>query len=104
MPRSPLFLDGWVEFTRRERRLQPVPMRFTKEGNDFPAIRAVHYLDRHGRIRVPSLHPYLPVSFEPTLARSRRKRDAQRLGVAAAEAIHRRTIVRWRLRRRELHP
>lgn len=63
---SPLSLDGWLEFNRYKWGVKPLKLRLTEEGKELPAIEAVLYLDKRGRIVQPPLNPYLPVVFYPT--------------------------------------
>ena len=63
---SSLNLDGWLEFNRYKWGVQPKRVRLSKEGKELPAIEAVLYLDKEGRIVQPPLNPYLPVVFYPT--------------------------------------
>ncbi|MHB1307457.1 MAG: GNAT family N-acetyltransferase [Limisphaerales bacterium] len=74
--RSPLFLDGWLEFNQRHWNLQPLRVRHAPEGA-APAIETVLYLDSSGRIVHPKLNPYVPIAFEvtPTPAAYRRQRQ-----------------------------
>jgi hypothetical protein len=58
---SPLELPEWVEFTTWRTGL--TAERKTIIGRKGTEARAVFYLDRRGRIKLPSLNPYLPVVF-----------------------------------------
>jgi Acetyltransferase (GNAT) domain len=79
----PLWLDGWLEFNRIKWKLQPLKVRFPADPDvgawslepgamlsRLPAVAAVFYLDRRGRLRMPPLNPYLPLAFHPTAAQS----------------------------------
>jgi hypothetical protein len=70
---SPLALEGWLEFNRVKWNVQPRRLRFHAPNTDRPALEAVLYLDKHGRVRHPPRNPYLPVRFQstPTLKRHR---------------------------------
>lgn len=63
---SPLSLDGWVEFNRIKWGFKPLRLRLTAQGKQLPALEAVLYVDRRGRIHQPNRNPYLPVAFSPT--------------------------------------
>ena len=63
---SVLSLEGWLEFNRYKWGLKPLRVRLTESEKDLPAVEAVLYLDRKGRIVQPPLNPYLPVTFYPT--------------------------------------
>jgi len=58
---SPLFLDGWSEFNRRVSEVEPVRIRVPEFGRQ--RLHALLYADRRGRIVLPRLNPYLPISF-----------------------------------------
>ena len=61
VPRAPLELPGWVEFN--EWRTGLAVRRFTSGTTGGIEARAVMYLDRRGRIRLPPNNPYMPVVF-----------------------------------------
>ena len=82
---SPFELDGWLEFNRLKWGVEPLRVRYDM-GEELPAISAVLYLDRRGRVVLPRLNPYLPVSFHPTPTEKRYRRDRQWLDVATAMA------------------
>jgi hypothetical protein len=63
---SPLALPGLLEFNHRKWGLQPLKVRCTEEGKDLPALEAVLYLDKRGRVCLPPRIPYLPMVFLPT--------------------------------------
>lgn len=63
---SPLLLDGWLEFNRYKWGVTPLKLRLTECDRELPAIDAVLYLDKKGRIVHPPLNPYMPVVFSPT--------------------------------------
>ena len=64
--KSPLTLEGWLEFNRYKWGVKPLRVRLSEEGKELPAIEAVLYLDRKGHIVQPPLNPYLPVTFHLT--------------------------------------
>lgn len=68
--KSPLTLDGWLEFNHYKWGVKPLNIRLTEKGKELPAIEAVLYLDAKGRIVQPPLNPYLPVAFYPTPSNS----------------------------------
>lgn len=63
---SPLMLEGWLEFNRYKWGVKPLKIRLTEDTKELPAIEAVLYLDKKGRIVQPPLNPYLPIAFYPT--------------------------------------
>lgn len=68
---SPLFHPGWLEFNRQKWGAVPRAIHLARDGAARPAIDAVYYLDRRGRIVHPPLNPYLPVRFTSTPTRGR---------------------------------
>ncbi len=82
---TPLALEGWLEFNRWKWGLQPLQVRYAA-GKDLPAITAVLYLNRQGRVVVPKLNPFLPVSFEPTPTEKRYRLYRQWLEAATLMA------------------
>jgi Acetyltransferase (GNAT) domain len=101
----PLWLDGWLGFNRIKWKLQPLKVRFPADHDGgpgdpgdrppspaaarpktllprLPAVAAVFYLDRRGRLRMPPLNPYLPLAFHPTAAQSVYRLDRQWLTVS----------------------
>ncbi len=75
---SPLALDSWLEFNRWKWNVQPLPAYYAL-GNELPAAKAVLYLNRQGRVVLPRLNPYLPVSLELTRTEKRYRVYRQRL-------------------------
>jgi len=64
---SVLALEGWLKFNEYKWGVTPLKLRLTENGKEsLPAIEAVLYLDKKGRIVQPPLNPYLPVIFYPT--------------------------------------
>jgi hypothetical protein len=80
--RSPLALPGLLEFNHRKWGLQPLKVRCTEEGKDLPALEAVLYLDKRGRVRLPPRTPYLPMVFLPTPTKSVQRLTRQWLSVS----------------------
>lgn len=62
----PLALDGWLQFNEYKWKLKPSKLRFNIDNKEVPSVEAIVYLDRRGRIVMPPLNPYLPVSFYPS--------------------------------------
>lgn len=79
---SPLFLDGWLEFNRVKWNVQPLRFMYSPDGSHLPAVEAVLYLNKRGKIVHPRINPYLPIAFKSTPAQSQYKRDRQWLEVA----------------------
>lgn len=80
--KSPLFLEGWLEFNRIKWNVEPVHKRFVLEDGAVPRIETVYYLNKAGRIVQPGLNPYLPVAFEATPSPNRHRVCSQWLAVA----------------------
>lgn len=79
---SPLFLDGMLEFNRLKWGMEPRRMRLSGNGESLPAVDAVYYLDRKGRVCKPATSTYLPVAFHPTATESRARLDRQWVSTA----------------------
>lgn len=58
---SPLESPGWIEFNSWRTGLRP--HHFTEDVGGDAAVHAVLYLDKRGRVVMPSANPYLPVCF-----------------------------------------
>ncbi len=69
LPRGPLELPGWIEFHTWRTGLRAQEFSEAIEGG--AELRAVLYLDGRGRIRVPYLNPYLPITFRSLRPRPR---------------------------------
>ncbi len=69
---NPLELPGWLEFNSWRTKLKPHRFSLAPTPGG-PEVRAVLYLDRGGRVRLPRGNPYLPVFF-----RSPRQRPSGR--------------------------
>lgn len=93
--RSPLFLEGLLEFNREKWGLIPERVRLSSQDSPLPAVETVFYLDRRGRITAPLLSPYIPVAFEstPTESRSRLDRQWVQVGGLLAEEMRQRGVV-----------
>ena len=63
---TPLSLPGWLEFNRRKWGATPHRELLTTEGKPLPAVEAVFYTNKRGKLVMPRLSPYLPVEFRPT--------------------------------------
>jgi len=64
---SVLALEGWLKFNEYKWGVKSLRVRLTENDKEsLPAIEAVLYLDKKGRIVQPPLNPYLPVIFYPT--------------------------------------
>ena len=79
---SPLALPGLLEFNHRKWGLQPLKVRYTEKGKAFPALEAVLYIDKGGRVRLPPRTPYLPMVFLPTPTKSISRLSRQWLSVS----------------------
>lgn len=71
LPLSPLELPGWLEYNEWRTGLRA--SRFSTGPNDKAEARAVFYLDRRGRIKLPPKNPYISV-----VIRSERQRPSGR--------------------------
>ena len=87
--RSVLSLDGWMEFNRRKWGFVPLRVTYTDGRSEIPAVEAVLYLDRSGRVTQPRMNPYLPVTFTPSPTESMPKvyRQWDRLSRAFAHDL-----------------
>jgi hypothetical protein len=56
---SPLELPGWLEYNAWRTGLKP--LRFSTGADSGAEVRAVFYLDRWGRVKLPPLNPYISV-------------------------------------------
>jgi len=64
---SVLALEGWLKFNEYKWGVTSLKVHLTEnDKKSLPAIEAVLYLDKKGRIVQPPLNPYLPVLFYPT--------------------------------------
>ena len=81
----PFELEGWLEFNRLKWNVQPCRVHYDT-GSSAPALDAVLYLDRRGRIVQPRLNSYLPVRFRATPTQKRYRLDRQWLQAATSMA------------------
>ena len=90
IPLTPVELPGWVEFHAWRTGLKPD--RFsTSDGSS--QVRAVLYLDQHGRVRLPHLARYIPVVFETQRQRpSGRTAEWLRVAAPLVEEMKRRKV------------
>lgn len=56
----PLAHDGWLEFNRIKRGVRPIRLQ---NGDSESSVDVVFYLDRAGRITLPPLNPYAPLTY-----------------------------------------
>ncbi len=77
-----LTLDGWLEFNRAKWGLSPLRLNFGDGVGGRPAIETVIYTDNRGRIKIPKLNAYLPVTFMPTDTESKSRLERQWLSVS----------------------
>lgn len=82
MHKSPLFLDGWLEFNRVKWGLQPLRVNYSPDGAELPMVEAVYYLNKAGRVVQPKLNPYFPIAFTPTPTQALSRVYRQWLSVA----------------------
>lgn len=80
--KSPLFLDGWLEFNQIKWGVQPLRATYSTGNGEIPRAEVVYYLNNAGRIVQPRLNPYLPVVFESTPTQSMYRIYRQWLAVA----------------------
>ncbi len=87
---TPLELPAWLEFNQWRTGLKPY--RFCHAlSPDGPEARAVLYLDRRGRVKMPRGNPYLSVSFESARQRSSgRTADWHRVAAPLVDEMRRR--------------
>lgn len=91
---SPLALDGWLEFNRRKWGVESERVTFRFPNAEIPSLHAVLPLTRRGRIFVPNLNPYLPLTFQPTPTKHTHRVLNQWIGLASmlAEEMRRRGL------------
>jgi hypothetical protein len=90
---TPLELPGWIEFNERRTTLKADRFSFALTSNG-PEIRAVLYLDRRGRVRVPVNNPFLPIVFRSARQHpSGRSADWFKVAEPLAEEMRRRGVV-----------
>ena len=89
---TPLELPGWVEFNAWRTGL--TPHRFAYAATpDGPEVRAVLYLDRRGRVRLPPSNHFLPVVFRSARqSSSGRTADWLRAAAPLVEEMRRRGV------------
>lgn len=63
---TPLALDGWLEFNRIKWGVTPQRVRLKARDGDQPAVDAVFYLNKRGRLCLPLRNPYMALDFRPT--------------------------------------
>lgn len=92
--RNVLSLDGWMEFNKRKWGFEPLRVTYTDGRSEIPAVEAVLYLDRRGRVTQPRMNPYLPVTFAPSPTESMPKvyRQWDRLSEAFAHDLAKRGV------------
>jgi hypothetical protein len=64
--RSALFLDGWLKFNEETWGVKSERVVYRLPGKELPALEAVLYLDKRGRVRMPPCNPYIPLQFSST--------------------------------------
>ncbi len=90
---TPLELPGWVEFNAWRTGLKPYRFAYAATP-DGPEVRAVLYLDRRGRVRLPPNNPFLPIVFRSARqSSSGRTADWLRAAAPLVEEMRRRGVV-----------
>jgi hypothetical protein len=56
----------WQAFTRQYWQVEPVRFAYAPRGPNGPALRAICYRDRKGRLVLPPFQPHLPLEFRST--------------------------------------
>jgi hypothetical protein len=64
--KSPLLLDGWLEYNKIKWGVTPLKLNWSLDGKDFPNVKTVWYLNKRGRIVLPPLNPYIGIEFSAT--------------------------------------
>lgn len=82
MNKTPLALDGWVEYNCRKWNLKPLKLDLSANEGHSTFVKAVFYLDSKGKIISPDLTPYTPVHFEYTSTESFPRRYRQSIELA----------------------
>jgi hypothetical protein len=85
----PLLSDGWLEFNRTRWNIRLLPVEFGTA--PFPFLKAVFFLEKHGKIWRPPLVPYASVLFTPTPTQASFRLTRQWLEVAGSMAQELRT-------------
>jgi hypothetical protein len=62
---SPLFSEGWLEFSREYWGVRPEKIKFALDRGDRPGVEAILLLNGKGKIVCPRTMPYLPISYRP---------------------------------------
>ncbi|OZM57482.1 hypothetical protein CIB95_08490 [Lottiidibacillus patelloidae] len=64
--KSPLLLEGWLEFNKLKWAVAPFKLNWSLEGKAFPNVKTVWYLNKRGKIILPPLNPYIGLEFSTT--------------------------------------
>ena len=91
MSLTPLELPGWLEFNTWRTGL--TAHRFSAAPGGGPEIRAVFYVDRRGRLKLPPNNPFIPVVFRSARQRpSGRTAEWLRAAAPLVEEMRRRGV------------
>ena len=92
--RSAYFLDGWLRFNEEMWGYKAERVMYTLPGKERPALEAVLYLTKNGKVRMPPCNAYLPLQFYPTPTEKNCQLYTQWMSVAKllAEDIKKRGI------------
>lgn len=64
--RSAYFLDGWLKFNEEMWGYKAERVMYTLPGKELPALEAVLYVTKSGKVTQPPLNAYLPLQFYST--------------------------------------
>lgn len=64
--KSPFALDGWLEWNRVKYGVTPERLRYTLGDGPLPALDAIIYRDKAGRICLPNRNYYIPLALNVT--------------------------------------
>lgn len=84
--KSPLSLEGWLEFNRLKWGVTPTKISYQKKGKERPTIEAILYLDHRGRVLLPPRNPYGVAELKPTDTKSTIGLEKQWISTATAFA------------------
>jgi hypothetical protein len=90
---TPLEVPGWIEFNTWRTGFRAHPFTYSASAGGA-MVRAVLYLDRRGRVRLPPRDPFLPIVFQsPHPAPSRRTSDWLKVAAPLVDEMQRRGVV-----------
>jgi hypothetical protein len=64
--KSPLLLDGWVEYNKIKWGVTPLSVTWSDNGKERPSLNTVFYLNSKNKVVLPPLNPYIGLEFTTT--------------------------------------